>query len=181
MKQFKKFAKIAGLLFVTTSVVAFLFYFVTKVLSGRSPIVVGSPLAHITPYLDLQPVPYLLTIAFIFAVVSALWLMFIRPHFTRFRFLQIISLPWIALMLAGPVWGMLWVYHDMQAGFFPTFPQMIDYLLFGVRQGLYLPLIVVLSSLPFSLLAYGAACLLLVIFVKRFGTEQLERARLRSV
>jgi hypothetical protein len=67
------------------------------------------------------------------------------------------------------------------AGFFPPFSQMIDYLLFGARQGLYLPLIVVLSSLPFSLLAYGAACLLLVIFVKRFGTEQLERAQLRSV
>ncbi len=182
MSQVKKFGRIAGLLFVTTSAAAFLLYFGMKALNGRSPIAVFIPFAQVqaAPYHDLYPIPYLLAIALVFAVVSALWLMLITPRFTRFRLLQIILLPWIALMLAGPVWGMLWVYHDMQAGFFPAFPQMIDYLRFGAQQGLYFTLAVVQFSLPLNLLAYGAACLLLVMFVKHFVSEQPERTQMRS-
>jgi hypothetical protein len=181
MSQFKKFARTAGLLFVIASAVAFLLYFGMKALSGRSPIIVMIPFRPIIPYYDRHPVPYLLVIAFIFAVVSALWLTFILPRFTRFRFLQIVALPWIALMLASSVWGMLWAYHDMQAGFFPPFPQMIDYLLFGAQAGLYFALDSALFSAPMNLLAYGAACLLLMIFVKRSEPEQPECNRMRSM
>jgi hypothetical protein len=181
MSQLAKFAKITGVLFSAAGAVAFILYFGMIVLRGQSPIVVAIPLAHVAPYLAEYPVPYLLTMAFVFAVVSALWLMLVMPRFTRFRFLQIMLLPWIALIVAGPIWGMLWVYHDMQAGFFPAFSQMIDYLLFGAQQGLFWLLVIALASVPFNLLAYGAACLLLVLFVKRFGIEQPEHAQLRSV
>jgi hypothetical protein len=182
MNQFKKFAKIAGLLFAFTGATAFLLYFGMKALNGQSPIVVFLPFAplHIKPYHDQYPVPYLLASALVFAVVSALWLVLIAPRLTRLRLLQIILLPWVALLFAGPVWGMLWVYHDMQAGFFPAFPQMIDYLLFGARQGLYFTLDVVMFSLPLNLLAYGAACLLLLMFVKHFVSGQPERVQMRS-
>jgi hypothetical protein len=180
MNQFKKFARITGLLFVITSAVAFLLYFGMEAVSERSPLVVFVPFAHITPYHDLYPIPYLLMSALVFAAVSALWLVFIVPRFTGFRFLQIILLPWIALLLTSPIWGMLWVFHDMQAGFFPAFPPMIDYLLFGARQGLYFALNAIVFSLPLNLLAYGATCLLLAMFVKRFGSEQPERAQMRS-
>jgi len=78
------------------------------------------------------------------------------------------------------VWGMLRVYHDMQAGFFPAFPQMIDYLLYGVQQGVLFALNVALFSLPLNLLAYGAACRLVVLCIKRFGSEQPGHAQLRG-
>jgi hypothetical protein len=180
MSQVVKFARITSALFIAAGAAAFFLYFGMIALRGQSPIIVAIPLAHIAPYLDEHPIPYLLTIAFIFAVVGALWLMFIMPRFTRFRFLQIMLLPWITLLVAGPVWGMLWTFHDMQAGFFPSFPQMINYLFFGAQQGLLWVLIIALYSLPFSILAYAAACLMLIMFVKRFGPEQPERAQISS-
>ena len=180
MKQIPRFIKIASVLFIASGTTAFLLYFGMIALRGQSPIVVAIPLAHVAPYLDEHSVPYLSAIAFIFAVVSTLWLMLIMLRFMRSRFLQIMLLPWITLLVAGPVWGMLWVYHDMQAGFFPAFPQMVDYLLFGAQQGLFWVLIIALYSLPISLLAYAAACLLLVMFVRRFGFEQPKRALIRS-
>lgn len=180
MRRFKRFGKIFGLMFVTAGAAAFLLYFGMKALSGRSPIGIFVLFVHFAPYHDLYPIPYLLAIALVFAAVSAWWLVFVMPRFVRLRFLQIMLLPWIALFISGPMWGMLWVFHDMQGGFFPALRQMIDYLLFGARQGVFFALNAALFSVPLNLLAYGAACLLLVMFVKRFGSEQPERAQMRS-
>jgi hypothetical protein len=171
MSQFTKFGKIFGWIFITAGAAAVLLYFGLRALSGRSPITVFVLFAHFTPYQDFYPIPYLLAITLIFAVVGALWLTFIMPRFTRLRFGQIMLLPWIALLLAGPVWGMLWAYHDMQAGFFPPFPQMVDYLWYGVRKGIYIALSSAWYSAPFNLLAYSVACLLVALGVKRFGSE----------
>ncbi|CAG0929362.1 hypothetical protein TFLX_01279 [Thermoflexales bacterium] len=180
MSQLKKFGRMFGLMFVTAGATAFLLYFGMKALNGRTPIAIYVLFVHFAPYHELYPIPYLLIIVLVFAIVGALWLIFIALRFIRFRFLQIIVLPWMAVLLASPVCGMLWVYHDMQAGFFPAFPQMIDYLLFGAQQGVLFALNVVLFSMPLNLLAYGVACLLLVMFAKRFGFEQPEHAQMGS-
>lgn len=80
--------------------------------------------------------------------------------------------PFFAVLLTGPIWGMLWVYHDMQAGFFPDFPRMMEYLLFGAQQGLFFAFNGALFSFPLNILAYAVAYILLLVFSRWFVSEQ---------
>jgi len=108
-----------------------------RTLLGRPPIVIAVPLAHVTQYQNQYPLPYLVAIAFMFALVGTVWLTAIAPRAYRLHSLQIALVPFLTVLLVGPFWGMLWAYHDMQAGFFPDTPHMIDYLLFGAQYGFF--------------------------------------------
>ena len=94
------------------------------------------------------------------------------PRLPRFRRLQVALIPCLAVLFTGPIWGMLWVYHDMQAGFFPDFSRMIDYLLFGAQQGWFFAFSGAVLSFPLNVLAYAIACLLLLVFARRFVSAQ---------
>src|SRR3970040_2116710 len=135
MSRLSRFTTMLGLMFATSGMSAFGLYFGLRAFLGHSPLEVVVPFAHIAPYLNRYPIPYLLSIAFIFALVSALWYAVITDTFPRFRWFQIAMIPFLVVLLTGPVWGMLWVYHDMEAGFFPDFPGMMGYLLFRAQQG----------------------------------------------
>jgi hypothetical protein len=167
MSRFLKFLKMTGTMFLAGGVIAFGLYFGLNALLGHSPIVVAVPFVHVAQYSSQYPLPYLLSIAFIFAVVSAFWLTVLMPRLPKFRLFQIALIPLFVVLLTGPIWGMLWVYHDMQAGFFPDFSQMIDYLLFGARQGLFFAFNGAVFSFPLNILAYALANLLLLIFMRR--------------
>jgi hypothetical protein len=178
MNRLRMFFKIATLMFITSGTAACGLYFGMQALLGHPPIVVAVPLAHVAQYQNQYPIPYLLTFAFVFAVVSALWLVRLRSRRSRLRPIHIAAIPFVAVLLAGPIWGMLWTYHDIQAGFFPGFQQMVDYLLFGAQYGLFFSLNGAVQSLPFSLLAYIAAVILVSVFMKRFVLSKSENVSL---
>jgi hypothetical protein len=80
-----KFFKIAGMMFSISSVAAFALYFGVQALLGHPPIIAAVPLAHVAQYHNQYPIPYLLAVTAVFALVSAFWLAVIAPKFTRFR------------------------------------------------------------------------------------------------
>jgi hypothetical protein len=60
VRRAAKFTRITGDLFFAAGLVAFFFYFGMKSSSGQSPIIVAIPLAHVAPYLDEHPVPFMI-------------------------------------------------------------------------------------------------------------------------
>ena len=67
------------------------------------------------------------------------------------RFLEILSVILVSLVLACPLGGMLWHFHDMQAGFIPSFWQ--RKLLRGFSEGLQLGPWLILLSIPFNIIS----------------------------
>lgn len=172
MNRFASFIKITGVLFIVSSIAAFSLYFGLRGLLNQLPVIIWVPFAHLTFYHDQHPVPYLLSISLIFALIGALWLTVIAPKFSKYHRLQMALLPILTVLLTGPIWGMLWVYDDMRAGFFPPFPVMMGYIGWGAKQGLFLGLNGAIASFPLNVVAYVVAYLLLLAVARRFGSRQ---------
>ncbi len=153
------YVKTGLIIFFLTIGLAFTLYFGLTAILKHSPILV--PIGHITDYLGQSPVLYLASIAGVFALVSTTWITLVFPKFQRFRLLQIMTLPFVVLFVSGPVWGIIYIYHDMQAGYFPVFSQMVEYLWFGVTQGLFIAPIAAISSFPLNVISYTLAYIVL--------------------
>lgn len=66
------------------------------------------------------------------------------------------------LLLSAPLGGMLWQWHDMQAGYFP--PNWLGHLVLrGSRDGLALGWLIVLLSVPYNVLGVGVCYGLLAV------------------
>jgi len=74
----------------------------------------------------------------------------------------------LTILFSSPFGGMLWHYHDMQAGYFPVgwIKKMI---VTGSEQGLEIGWVVILLSFPYNLL--GA---ILCFFLSRYGAEKIK-------
>jgi hypothetical protein len=154
-------------MFVASTVAAMVLYFGLQLALGRSPILVAVPFLHVTQYHARFPLPYLLAVSLTFSLTSAAWLVAVAPRTTRFRPVHIAALPLLSALLAGPLCGMIWVYHDMLAGFFPAPSDALGYMLSGARSGFRLAPIVILYSWRLSIPAYLAGISLLIFMVKR--------------
>ena len=105
-----------------------------------------------------HPMQYIGVVAACYALVATVWTVFAKRRRAGLaRFLEILSVILVSLALACPLGGMLWHFHDMQAGFFPAFwPRK---LLCGVLQGLLLGPRLILLSIPFNILGLIGGCL----------------------
>jgi hypothetical protein len=161
-------------LFITTDTAAFLLYFgVGFLLIGKvidfSPVFItdgyhGGSLQEITEH----PFTFLLTISCIFSLLGAFWLTAVAPKYGRFHSLQILIVPWIALIITSPVWGLIWsLYNWPPQSFSDTSVMKLYYLtdaIFGFRMG-WLSAII---SFPINILSYVTVCMLLFINKKLF-------------
>lgn len=167
MGRLFSFLKSWGLMFIASTVAAMVLYFGLQLALGSSPILVAVPFLHITQYHTRFPLPYLLAVSLAFSLTSAAWLVAVAPKTTRFRLVHVAALPLLSAFLAGPLCGMIWVYQDMLAGFFPPPSDALRYMLSGARSGFRLAPIVILYSWRLSLPAYLAGISLLIFMMKR--------------
>ena len=101
------------------------------------------------------PMLYAMIPCFFFGVIASLF----HATFQRvsiWRQLGIfLGIMCLVLVLSSPFGGMLWYYHDMQAGYFPEH-WISKMVLDGARQGLLFWWLIVGLSIPFNLLWIGA-------------------------
>ena len=102
-------------------------------------------------YHEQHPMQYIGIVAVSYALVAALWTVFMkRPRRGVSRMLEVLAVILVALALACPLGGMLWHFHDMQAGFFPNF--WLRKLLGGFADGLMIGPRLIFYSLPYNLI-----------------------------
>lgn len=75
------------------------------------------------------------------------------------------------VVISAPLGGMLWHWHDMQAGYFPTDWVRI-LLLRGLRDGLTLGWLIVLLSVPYNALGLLVCYVLLAAGARRFPARR---------
>ena len=116
-------------------------------------------------YHEEHPLPYIAIVSLSYACVATFAVTKWRHLAGWRRRVLAVAIIFISVTLASIPGGMLWVVHDMMAGFVPNLNRAIDYLLWGALAGLQVGWIVVGLSLPYSLLG---AVLGYVVTIKGF-------------
>ena len=102
-------------------------------------------------YHEQHPMQYIGIVAVSYALVAALWTVFMKRRCTgALRILEVLAVILVALVLACPLGGMLWHFHDMLAGFFPNF--WVRKLLGGFVDGLMVGPLIIFYSSPYNLI-----------------------------
>lgn len=179
MKTFQNqwviFIKSFGFLCVTLLLSAFtLFYFVLLIFRGVVFGLNDSPIWFTFIYRGVNfreiietPSIYLLSISFVSALVGAFWIAFVLPRFSRFAFIQILILPWLAVILTGPIWGFIWSVNHWPVQGFASYETMMLFRRTDIETGLSLSLLSAAQSYPLNIFSYSVFCGLLLA-TKRF-------------
>ena len=102
-------------------------------------------------YHEQHPMQYIGVVAVCYALVAALWTVFMKRRCTgALRILEVLAVILVALVLACPLGGMLWHFHDMLAGFFPNF--WVRKLLGGFADGLMIGPRLIFYAFPYNLI-----------------------------
>jgi hypothetical protein len=160
MKKFLAFSKAFVLIFSVSGAAACALYFGLKAWLLYPPILVPLSRAPVI-YLEIYPIPFLITLVALFALPGSVWLVFIAPRLKNLRWLQISMIPFLTIAMAGPAWGALEAYYIMTVEGFHDFSGSLDYLAFGAQIGWPVGFISALVSFPLNLLSYAMACALL--------------------
>jgi len=167
------FIKSLCFLFITTSISAFPIYFGVSLITNnpyiKSPVFItdgyhSSSLQAITEH----PFPFLLSISFFLSFLGALWIVIVAPKFKRLHVLQLLALPWIAVIVTSPIWGMIWsIYRWPPQSFSDNSTMMLFYrydAVFGLNSGILSAVI----SFPINIISYTTVCTLLFISRRLF-------------
>jgi len=174
------FTKSLGFLFTTTGIAAFFLFFGIDSIDGNlpynSPVVIfGGFYSYNMTEIRENPFPYLLSISFVFSLLSAYWITFIAPKHKRYLNLQILAIPWVAVILSGPVWGLIWSVNRWPPESFSDKDVMVLFYKHDAIGGLNLSWLSAIFSFPINILSYVAVCGLLVISKRLFTTSALNR------
>ncbi|MBR6545026.1 MAG: hypothetical protein IKT66_06390, partial [Alistipes sp.] len=83
--------------------------------------------------------------------VASFWTVWMkRKRSGVWRILEVLAVILAALVLACPLGGMLWHFHDMLAGFFPSF--WLRKLVGGFVDGLMIGPLLILYSFPYNVM-----------------------------
>lgn len=112
-------------------------------------------------YHEQHPMQYIGVVAICYAAVASLWTACMkRKRLGVRRILEALAVILVALVLACPLGGMLWHFHDMQAGFFPHF--WLRKLLRGFVDGLMVGPMLVFFSFPYNIIGLIAGCIVTI-------------------
>lgn len=141
----QSFKRLLFLLF-SSSMVSIALYYLLK-LSGH--VVFGS-LYRMYLYHDKHPISYILIVCFFFSILGTCFI----KQFSRRKLLGKIFIVFIILILtiliSSPFGGMLWHYHDMQAGWFPG--NWLEIMLSeGIHMGTKIGWLIILMSIPYNI------------------------------
>jgi hypothetical protein len=152
-----------------------LFYFVLNVFRGvifgldEAPIWLTFIFRGINFYYILEtPTIYLLSIALVSALVGAFWIGFVIPKFPKLIWLQIIIVPWIAVILTGGVWGLIWSINQWPPDSFGSYEALMLFRRTDIENGLFNSWLSAIQSYPLNVLSYGVYCGLLFLSTKFF-------------
>ena len=102
-------------------------------------------------YHEQHPMQYIGVVAVCYALVAAVWTMCMKwQRRGVLRILEVLAVILVALVIACPLGGMLWHFHDMLAGFFPDF--WLRKLLGGIVDGLMVGPRLIFYSFPYNLI-----------------------------
>ena len=167
------FAKSFCFLFVTTAITAFLLFYSVDSLNGNipynSPIIIfdgyhGYHLWEITEH----PFAYLLSISCFLSLFGAFWITVIAPKHKRYLTLQALAIPWVALFLTSPVWGLIWSVNRWPPQNFSDSSVMLLFYRHDAMVRLSLGWLSAILSFPINALSYASVCILLLIGRKLF-------------
>lgn len=175
--QLSVLAKSFGFLFPTLLIASFgLFYFVLYVFRGVLFGLEDAPiwLTLIFRGVNFQdifksPAIYLSSIALISSLVGAFWIGFVLPRFPRFAWLQILIIPWIAVILTGGIWGWIWSINRWPPDSFGDYETMMLFRKTDIGNGLTYSWLSALQSYPLNILGYSVYCGLLLLNRKFFS------------
>ncbi len=177
MSRFASFVRIASLVFVVASIASFALHFVLWMLPLGDTLAVADLLSmSVTYWLDFYHVSYFLVTSFVFALLSAIWLVVIAPRFQKLEWLQIASIPLLALLFAGLLCSVIWevrshwMFHDIHPVPFPNLGQLLARIWSGAKRGLVLSPSAALLSFPWNALWYGISCSV-IVFAKRWRSS----------
>ena len=165
-----------GFLFPTLLFASFLlFYFILNVFRGvtfgpdDAPIWLRLGFIGINfQYILETPTIYLSSIALVSALVGALWTGFIFPKFPKLLWLQILIIPWIAVILTGGVWGLIWSLNQWPTANFENYDVLMLYRKTDIKNGLINSWLSAAESFPLNILSYSVYCWLLFLSKKFF-------------
>lgn len=105
-------------------------------------------------YHEQYPYQYLLLGAIVYGCIATVWARYKgSSQRDRTRIISILGVMLLTLLISSVPCGMLWVFHDMRAGFFPGASQFQRNLLSGAKNGLLFGWLIFASSIPFNLLS----------------------------
>lgn len=114
-----------------------------------------------------RPWPYVLLVSSVYAALGSWWLRRgPSPSRWRRRLASMVIMIGTIVISAGPG-GMIWVYHDMCAGFFPPPERMVAAFWWGFFTGLETAPFIVLSAVPLNVIAIVAGHAMLMRLAAR--------------
>lgn len=142
---------------------------ILSVIEGREATPVGY-LYRMFMYPDQHPLQYVAVVAIPFAFLTAMWTSTVSRRLRSYRWLQINGVILLSLVMSSVLGGLLWTFHDMQAGYFPAYDTMIDHFQQGAWWGLTLGPIIVALSIPMNVLAFIIAYSIASFTERTFNT-----------
>jgi hypothetical protein len=181
-KLFGNFIKSFCFLGFGLSIAAFLLFNGTKLIIGDNPyrtVIKLSMLYKTIRFreIDLHPLPYLLSIVLISSIAGALWTAFIAPEHGKYIKLQILSLPWICVIITSPIWGLIWSISLRSPQDFieqnPHDPKAVMWLFYKTDaiSGLTTGWLSAIQSFPINILSYVVFCILLILSKNLFSIK----------
>jgi len=110
-----------------------------------------------------HPLQYILVIAVIYGLIAAFMAIRFsdRPEISRWIIFSVMAL---TIVVASPIGGIMWVIHDMQAGYFTEGSRFWASIRWGTLEGIKLGWLVILLSIPYNV--FG---LIVGYFVTSYG------------
>lgn len=105
-------------------------------------------------YHEQHPYQYLLVVAVVYGVLATLWALYVGGKTQRGwrRKGSIVGVMALTVLCSSVPGGMLWVLHDMQAGFFPGVGRLWNNLWWGAGMGLSAGWLIFAFSIPYNVL-----------------------------
>ena len=158
MKKLLKNYKLLFFYWLTAFTIAVLGYYLLGLVSKR---VFGSWYRMICYHYG-HPIQYIAIPVFFYGIVATWFTQKFyhsnrKPAFTFFIVL-------LTIVLSSPFGGMLWHFHDMQAGWFPK--NWIDKLLGGFTEGLGIGWLLILLSFPYNIIG-----VVIAYFLTDYGSK----------
>jgi len=174
LKNFTSFALPFSFLFATTSLAAFILVFGLKLIIMKEypsfapvNVFIGIKIRPVREIIE-NPFPYLLSISFFLSLLGALWISLIAPKLRKFHKLQAFAIPWIAMFLTSPVWGLIWSINLKPPENFLNVDSMMYVYKYHTTMALNLGWISALFSFPTNILSFVITYSLLIISKKLY-------------
>lgn len=116
-----------------------------------------------------HPVQYIFIPCFFYGFIATFYTTKFYLQTTKKQVLTTSLIIILTVILSSPFGGMLWVYHDMQAGYFPVnwFKKILTD---GVSTGLSIGWLIILLSIPYNVLGF-----IVCYFLTKKGSELFKK------